>query len=113
MYLPSHFAETRAEVLRELIAAHPLGTLVTSGEAGLDANHIPFEFDPLPQPLGTLRAHVSRANPGWGEFFPGKEPLVLFLGAPIFFTPPLVSAKGGNGKGVPPLHYNLGPPDRG
>ena len=46
MYLPAHFAETRPEVLAGIIRAHPLGMLVTYGAEGLDAAHIPFEFDP-------------------------------------------------------------------
>lgn len=105
MYLPSHFAETRAEVLRELIAAHPLGTLVTSGEAGLDANHIPFEFDPLPEPLGTLRAHVARANPVWREFSRDTEPLVIFQGPQIYITPSWYATKAETGKVVPTFNY--------
>src|SRR3954465_4092490 len=105
MYLPSHFAETRAEVLRELIAAHPLGTLVTSGEAGLGSNHIPFEFDPLPEPLGTLRAHVARANPVWREFSRDTESLVIFQGPPIYITPCWDAAKAETGKVVPTYNY--------
>ena len=42
MYLPEHFAEHDPAELRRLIAAHPLGTLVTLGSDGLNANHIPF-----------------------------------------------------------------------
>src|SRR3954447_23449437 len=105
MYLPSHFAETRAEVLRELIAAHPLGTLVTSGAAGLEANHIPFEFDPLPAPFGTLRAHVARANPVWRGFFPDTEPLVIFQGPQIYITPSWYATKAETGKVVPTFNY--------
>lgn len=46
MYLPSHFDEPRLEALHGLIAEHPLGTLITHGSDGLDANHLPFELDP-------------------------------------------------------------------
>ena len=68
MYLPAHFNEQRAELLHELIREHPLGTLVTLGAEGLNANHVPFEFDAAPAPLGTLRCHVARANP-YGAIF--------------------------------------------
>jgi len=44
MYSPSQFEETRIETLHALIRAHPLGTLITFGEAGLEANHIPAEM---------------------------------------------------------------------
>ena len=45
MYLPAHFAEARSEELHRILAENPLGMLVTHGAQGLDANHIPFEFD--------------------------------------------------------------------
>src|SRR3954464_12726658 len=105
MYLPSHFAETRAEVLHELIAAHPLATLVTSGAKGLDANHIPFEFHPLPEPLGTLRAHVARANPVWREFSRDTESLVIFQGPQIYITPSWYATKAETGKVVRNCKY--------
>ncbi|MEO8838637.1 MAG: FMN-binding negative transcriptional regulator, partial [Herbaspirillum sp.] len=60
MYLPAKFEETRVEVLQQLIRDHGFGALVTLEADGLNANHIPFEIDPEPAPLGTLRAHVSR-----------------------------------------------------
>ena len=46
MYMPQHFAETRIEVLRQLIFDHPLAALVTLNGKELNANHIPLEFDP-------------------------------------------------------------------
>jgi predicted FMN-binding regulatory protein PaiB len=42
MYNPSHFDETRPEVLHSLLRTHPLATLVTLNAQGLDANHIPL-----------------------------------------------------------------------
>ena len=105
MYLPSHFAETRAEVLQDLIHAHQLGTLVTSGPNGLEANHIPFEYDPLPAPLGTLRAHVARGNPVWREFSREIEPLVVFQGPQTYITPSWYRTKAETGKVVPTFNY--------
>lgn len=63
MYIPASTAETRPTLLHALMAAHPLGTLVSHGAGGLDADHIPFEITPGDAPLGVLRAHVARANP--------------------------------------------------
>ena len=109
MYTPAHFAETRPEVLHTLIAAHPLGTLVTLGSAGLDANHIPFEIDPTPTPaapLGTLRAHVARANPVWKDFRPDLDSLVIFQGPQAYISPTwYVESKPAHGKVVPTWNY--------
>jgi transcriptional regulator len=105
MYLPSHFEESRPEILRQLIRDHPLGTLVTVGADGLNANHIPFEFDPDPAPFGTLRAHVARANPAWRDFSKEVEPLVIFQGPQIYITPSWYQTKKDTGKVVPTFNY--------
>jgi transcriptional regulator len=65
MYLPDHFAETRAERLHSLIGEYPLATLVTVGSGGLVANHIPFLLDDRSGPQGTLIGHVARRNDAW------------------------------------------------
>ena len=59
MYIPAHFAETRPEALHRIMRDHPLGMLVTHASAGLDADHIPFEFDPA----AGATAHSSRMWP--------------------------------------------------
>jgi len=105
MYLPSHFEETRVDVLHQLIRSHPLGALVTAGADGLNANHIPFEVDPQPAPFGTLRAHVARANPVWREFSKEVEPLAIFQGPQIYITPSWYHTKKETGKVVPTFNY--------
>jgi transcriptional regulator len=105
MYLPAHFAETRTEVMRELFVAHPLGALVTLGPEGLNANHVPFEYDLHPAPLGTLRAHVARANPVWKEFSKDVDCLVIFQGPQVYITPSWYETKKETGKVVPTFNY--------
>jgi transcriptional regulator len=105
MYLPPHFAESRVEVLHELIRSHPMGTLVTCGVDGLNANHVPVEIDPNPAPFGILRAHVARANPVWREFSKEVEPLVIFQGPQIYITPSWYQTKKETGKVVPTFNY--------
>src|SRR5688500_18024020 len=63
MYNPAHFDESSPEALHALIAAYPLGALVTHGKSGLDANHLPFELRTEQGDLGVLHAHVARPNP--------------------------------------------------
>ena len=105
MYLPSHFEETRADVIHRLVRQHPLGVLVTLGADGLNANHIPFELDPDPAPWGTLRAHVARANPVWRDFSPDVQALVIFQGAQAYITPSWYETKKETGKVVPTYNY--------
>ena len=42
MYIPRHNEEKRLSVMRALMTAQPLGTLVTLGASGLFASHIPM-----------------------------------------------------------------------
>ncbi|WP_153102456.1 FMN-binding negative transcriptional regulator [Paraburkholderia hayleyella] len=104
MYLPAHFAENRSEPLHQLIADHPFGTLVTQGPAGLDANHLPFDFAPDNGPLGTLRAHVARANPVWQEAA-AQETLVIFQGPAAYISPSWYPDKHETHRQVPTYNY--------
>jgi transcriptional regulator len=105
MYVPVHFEESRREVLDALICAQPFGSLVTHGPNGLDANHIPFEFDPALGPLGTLRAHVARANPVWQEALEAPEALVIFQGPAAYISPTWYPSKHETHRQVPTWNY--------
>ena len=105
MYIPTHFEETRSEPLHQLMRQHPLGTLVTLESGGLNANHIPFEFDDGPAPFGVLRAHVPRANPVWREASAAVDALVIFQGAQTYVTPSWYATKQETGRAVPTYNY--------
>jgi transcriptional regulator len=105
MYLPEHFNEQRAELLHELIREQPLGTLVTLAAEGLNANHVPFEFDAAPAPLGTLRCHVARANSIWCDFSPMVEALAIFQGPKTYISPSFYPSKKVTGEVVPTYNY--------
>lgn len=105
MYLPKHFEEARLDVLHDLIARHPLGTLVTLGDDGLEANHLPFEIDRTVGPFGTLRAHVARANPVWCAAGGATLPLVVFQGPHAYVSPSWYPSKRENGRVVPTWNY--------
>jgi transcriptional regulator len=105
MYRPSHYEENRTEVLHRLIHEHMLGTLVTLGSDGLQANHIPFELDPAAGPFGTLRAHVARANPVWRDFSVKQDVLTIFQGAQSYISPSWYPSKQEDGKVVPTFNY--------
>lgn len=105
MYVPTDFAETRKEVLHARIAQYPFGTLVTHGNSGLDANHIPFELAADEGMLGVLRAHVARANPVWQDVANGDEVLVVFRAGDAYISPNWYPSKHEHHKQVPTWNY--------
>ena len=107
MYIPAHFAETRPEELARIIRAHPLGMLVTHDAQGLDANHIPFEFDPDAGTQGLLTAHVARANPIWRQCAEGADVMVVFRGAEGYISPSWYPSKHEAHRQVPTWNYEV------
>ncbi|MGC8507290.1 MAG: FMN-binding negative transcriptional regulator [Thiomonas sp.] len=107
MYIPSHFATTQPDALHRLLRAHPLGILVTHTPAGLDANHIPFEFNPARGALGTLSGHVARANPVWQQCADGAEVLVIFRSVGGYISPNWYPSKHETHRHVPTWNYDV------
>lgn len=107
MYIPEHFAEQRPEALAGIIQAHPLGMLVTHGQHGLDADHIPFEFDPGAGAHGVLTAHVARANPVWQRCPTGTPVMVVFRGAEAYVSPNWYPSKHEAHRQVPTWNYEV------
>lgn len=107
MYLPPHFAITDPAELHRLMREHPLGMLVRHGADGLDADHLPFAFDPADGPLGTLSAHVARNNPLWQRCPDGTPVLVVFRGAEAFISPSWYPSKQQAHRQVPSWNYEV------
>ena len=107
MYIPAHFAQTNPKALHRILHEHPLGTLVRTEEGALDADHIPFEFDPEAGPLGTLKAHVARANPLWQRCPTGTPVLVIFRGAAHYVSPNWYPSKHETHRQVPTWNYEV------
>jgi transcriptional regulator len=107
MYIPAHFAENRPEQLQRIIREHPLGTLVSHADAGLDADHLPFEFDPGVGPHGLLSAHVARANPVWQRCPTGSPVMVIFRGAQAYISPTWYPSKHETHRQVPTWNYEV------
>lgn len=107
MYLPPHFHETRPEHLHRVLREHPLGTLVTQGGDGLDADHLPFEFDPDVGPHGLLVGHVARANPVWQRCPTGTAVLVIFHGTQSYISPNWYPSKHETHRLVPTWNYEV------
>lgn len=107
MYLPPYFATDDPEALHKLMQAHPLGALITHGERGLDANHLPFELDTESWKHGVLRAHVARNNPLWQEARDGDEVLVIFKAADAYISPNWYPSKKAHHQQVPTWNYSV------
>jgi transcriptional regulator len=105
MYTPPAFREERLDVLHALIASHRLGTIVTTGADGLDANLVPFTLDASRGPLGTLKAHLAKANTQQVALASGSEALVIFQGPETYITPSWYPSKQEHGKVVPTWNY--------
>ncbi len=105
MYIPSHFAEDRTEVLHALMRRHPLATLVTLGSAGIVANHIPLELHQEAGGRALLRGHVARANPVWRDLVDGVDALAIFQGPDSYISPSWYATKREHGKVVPTWNY--------
>jgi transcriptional regulator len=107
MYIPAHFAVSDPAAVHRIIREHPLGMLVRQGGDGLDADHIPFELDPATGPLGTLTAHVARANPLWQQCAPGSQVMVVFRGAEAYVSPSWYPSKHESHRQVPTWNYEV------
>ena len=105
MYTPEHFRVREPAARHRIMTPHPLGVLVTAHGGVLDANHLPFEFDPEGGPLGMLRAHVARANPLWQQG--DGDVLVIFRGKESYISPNWYPSKHETHRLVPTWNYEV------
>ena len=105
MYEPPLHRENDLTRQHALIRARPFGLLISHGPHGLVANAIPFLIDPAASRLGTLKAHMARANPQWRDLQESPEALVVFQGADHYVSPSWYATKQETGKVVPTWNY--------
>ena len=105
MYQPLPHRQEQIEAQHALIRSHPLGLLISHGAQGLEANSIPFLIDPQASKLGTLQAHMARANGQWRALDAASDVLVVFQGADHYITPGWYETKRETGKVVPTWNY--------
>ncbi|WNF55629.1 FMN-binding negative transcriptional regulator [Pseudomonas sp. SG20052] len=105
MYNPSGFAIRDLHELQQQIIDTRLAMVVTHGEQGLQASHLPLLFNPEQGPNGTLYGHFARGNPQWKELQNGAEALVIFAGADAYVSPGFYPSKAEHGKVVPTWNY--------
>ncbi|HWZ52108.1 MAG TPA: FMN-binding negative transcriptional regulator [Granulicella sp.] len=105
MYIPQANEEKRIPILHQLIQAEPLAALVTLSGGGLLATHLPMVLEASADSLGTLRGHVSRANPQWRDLDSSVDALAIFSGPQHYITPNWYPGKQEHGKEVPTWNY--------
>ena len=105
MYTPRAFAIEDLSQLHELILATRLAILVTHGESGLQASHVPVLLHCEQGEYGTLYGHLARANPQWKDLRDGAEAMLIFAGADAYVSPGFYPSKAEHGKVVPTWNY--------
>lgn len=103
MYTPKDFVEARLPVLHEAIRTNAFGTLVTAGEGGIEATHLPFVLARDEGPLGTLYAHVARGNDHIARR--AGEVLAIFTGPHAYISPNGYPGKATHHREVPTWNY--------
>lgn len=105
MYLPTAFHDQNLERLHQQIDDCRLAIVITHGESGLQASHVPLLLDRSAGEFGTLRGHLARANPQWQDLANGSEALVIFSGADAYVSPGFYPSKAEHGKAVPTWNF--------
>ncbi|HYE00234.1 MAG TPA: FMN-binding negative transcriptional regulator [Alphaproteobacteria bacterium] len=86
MYTPAAFRFDELAEQHAAIVAIGFATLVVHDADGFAAVPLPVTLDPAAGPLGTLRAHVARANPIWKRL-DGAAALLIVQGPHGYVSP--------------------------
>ncbi|ROM80425.1 transcriptional regulator [Pseudomonas brassicacearum] len=105
MYNPKAFAVEDLPQLHGMMNDCRLAVLITHGEHGLQASHLPLLLDTQQGLNGSLYGHMARANPQWRDLQAGAEALVIFAGADAYVSPSLYPGKAEHGKVLPTWNY--------
>ena len=108
MYTPTHFAESRSEILHDIIRKHPLATLVTTSGDDITADHIPLYLSLQAGTPGSLQGHIARANPLCRNLPEhGIKVLAIFHGPACYISPSWYPSKQQNARVVPTWNYSV------
>ncbi len=105
MFTPSSYKETDLSQLHQQIEQTRLAVLVTQGEQGLQASHLPLLLDRSQGSNGTLYGHFARANRQWQELENGAEALVVFAGPDAYVSAGYYPSKREDPRTVPTWNY--------
>jgi len=87
MYTPPAYHEGDTALLHQLMREWSFAILMSHGEGGMLATHLPFLSAPGgAHGLGTLTSHIARNNVQWNDLAKGGEVLVIFQGPHAFIS---------------------------
>lgn len=98
LYRPEAFRVDDRDTLLAFAAEHPFATVVTHGEGGTHASHLPLLVD---APAGKLRGHLARDNDQLAHLQAGSEALAIFHGPHGYVSPSVYEGQ----RGVPTWNY--------
>ena len=87
MYIPAAFKINDPAKLAAVMREHSFATLISVHDGSPFASHLPLLYDAVRGEFGTIRGHMSRANPLWQHFAAGGEALVIFHGPHSYISP--------------------------
>lgn len=85
MYVPKHFSMEESELV-SFLKTFPFAILVSSGQYGLSATHLPLVVEQQERGL-VLNGHMARANTQWRELEKTEEVMVIFQGPHAYISP--------------------------
>jgi len=105
MYQPKSFQQDNVDEMKAMMKAYPLATLVTTGQHGTQANHIPLILKEVAAGEHVLWGHIAKANPLWQELDNSASVLAIFHGPNGYVSPNYYPTKQEHGKVVPTWNY--------
>jgi transcriptional regulator len=88
-----------------LIAANPLGAIITTRSDGIEIDHFPFSVHPEIGTQGTLRCHSARGNPLWNALLDNGNVTVVFQSPNAYISPTWMPGRKRHGKVAPSWNY--------
>ena len=85
MYLPPHFKVEEFEVIKDFVAAYPLGNIISYGESSLQMSYLPFLLE-IQDDKMSLIGHLARSNTQLASLADTKV-LVGFQGPDRYISP--------------------------
>jgi len=85
MYLPTPFAETDTNKLYNFMHCSSFAVLISQGENGPIASHLPLLLDAQAGSKGHILGHMARANPHWRQI--EGDVLVVYSGPHVYISP--------------------------